>query len=162
MAYEWLRGYYKNDYSGQLSLTHHFTEHFYATLRSNVAVTNLFEDEKFPYSATTYGREKAQGDYSEENNYTLKNYSDIMLNYDNQFGNFGVQALLGGNLDINKTRYGYATTDYLIVPGLYNLSNSQTPTQPENYRSHYETYSGYSSIDLSFKDYLYLGLTGAL
>ena len=28
MAYEWLRGYYKNDYTGQLSLTHRFTDKF--------------------------------------------------------------------------------------------------------------------------------------
>lgn len=90
----------------------------------------------------------------------MKNYSDLMLNYDNKFGDFGITALLGGNLDINKTRNSYASTDYLIVPGLYTLSNSQTPTQPSNYQSHYETYSGYASADLSYKDYLYLGLTG--
>jgi TonB-linked SusC/RagA family outer membrane protein len=160
MAYEWLRGYYKNDYTGQISLTHKFSEHFNAVIRTNIAVSNLFQDEKFPYSATTYGREKAQGDYSEQYDYTMKNYSDLMLNYDNKFGDFGITALLGGNLDINKTRNSYASTDYLIVPGLYTLSNSQTPTQPSNYQSHYETYSGYASADLSYKDYLYLGLTG--
>ena len=160
MANEWLRGYYKNDYSGQLAITHHFTENFDATLRTNIAVSNLFRDEKFPYSATTYGREKAEGDYSEQYDYSMKNYSDAMLNYQNTFGDFGVKGLLGANLDINKTRYSYASTDYLIVPGLYTLSNSQTPVQPSNYKTHYETYSGYASADISFKDYLFLGLTG--
>ena len=160
MAYEWLRGYYKNDYTGQLSLTHRFTDKFNVVLRSNVAVSNLIQDEKFPYSATTYGREKAQGDYKEQHDYSLKSYSDVMLNYENDFGDFGIKALIGANLDINKTKYLYASTDYLIVPGLYTLSNSQTPVQPNNYRTHYETYSGYASADLSYKDYVYLGLTG--
>ncbi|MFI2743305.1 SusC/RagA family TonB-linked outer membrane protein [Zhouia sp. PK063] len=160
MAYEWLRGYYKNDFTGQLSLTHKFSDHLNIVLRSNVAVSNLFQDEKFPYSATTYGREKAEGDYSEQYDYSLKNYSDAMLNYNNTFGDFEVKALLGANLDINKTRYSYATTDYLIVPGLYTLSNSQTPVQPNNYRTHYETTSGYASADVAFKNYLFLGLTG--
>ncbi|TVZ25858.1 TonB-linked SusC/RagA family outer membrane protein [Gillisia sp. Hel_I_86] len=160
MAYEWLRGYYSNDYSGQLSLTHRFNKHVNLVLRSNIAVNNLFQDEKFPYSATTYGREKAQGDYKERYNYSMKNYSDAMLNYNDSFGDFAIDGLLGANLDINKTRSTYAATDYLIVPGLYNLSNSQTPTQPNNYKTHYETYSLYGAADLAYKNYLFLGVTG--
>ena len=160
MAYEWLRGYYKNDYTGQISLTHRFTDELNVILRTNVAVNNLFQDEKFPYSATTYGREKAQGDYKEWYDYSLKTYSDLMLNFEKNFGDFGAKALLGVNLDIDKTRATQAKTDYLIVPGLYNLSNSLTPVQPTNSRSHYETYSGYSSLDFSYKNFIYLGLTG--
>lgn len=160
MAYEWLRGYYKNDFTGQVSLTHKFTDNLNALVRTNVAVGNLFRDEKFPYSMTTYGREKAQGDYKEWYNYNLKSYTDVMLNFNNSFGDIGVKSTIGTNFNIEKYRDSYASTNYLIVPGLYTLSNTQTPVQPQSYRSHFETYGTYASLDLSYKSLLFLGATG--
>ena len=123
MAYEWLRGYYKNDYSGQISLNHKFNSDFDMLVRTNMAVTNLFKNEKFPYSMTTYDREKAEGDYKEEYNYGFKNYSDLMLNYNKTINDFGIKATLGANINIDKARNSSASTNYLIIPGLYTLSN---------------------------------------
>ncbi len=160
MAQEWLKGYYKNDFMGQVTLNHKFTNNLDASIRTNAAIGNLFRDEKFPYSMTTYGREKAQGDYHERYDYNLKSYTDIMLNYNNTFGNIGIRSTLGTNFNIEKYRNSSARTNYLIVPGLYNLSNTQTPVQPTSYRSHFETYGYYGSIDLSYKSFLFLGATG--
>ena len=160
MAYEWLRGYYKNDYSGQISLNHKFNSNFDVVLRTNMALSNLFRNEKFPYSMTTYGREKAQGDYKEQYDYKFKNYSDLMLNYNKTFNNFDVKATVGLNNNTEKYRNSFATTNYLIIPGLYNLSNTQSPVQPTNYNSHFETNSMYGSIDMSYKSFLFLGATG--
>ncbi|MFV8441794.1 SusC/RagA family TonB-linked outer membrane protein [Flavobacterium sp. LB2P44] len=160
MAYEWLKGYYKNDYSGQISLNHKFNTNFDVVLRTNVALSNLFRDEKFPYSMTTYGREKAQGDYKEQYDYKFKNYSDLMLNYTKTINDFEMKATLGFNNNTEKYRNSYATTNYLIIPGLYTLSNTQTPVQPTNYKSHFESNSAYGSFDLSYKSFLFLGATG--
>lgn len=162
MAYEWLRGKQTNDFTGQVSLNHKFTNNFDATLRTNIAMENEFDSEKFPYSMTTYGREKAQGDYKEWYFNNMKSYTDFMLNYNNTFGDFGVKATLGSNINIEKNRSLYGTTDYLIVPGLFTLSNTQTPVQPKNYRSHYETYGYYASADFSYKSFLFLGATGRI
>ena len=160
MAYEWLKGVETNAFTGQITLNHKFTPSLDATIRTNAALDNRFNNEKFPYSMTTYGREKAQGDYKEWYAYTLKSYTDIMLNYNKSFGDFGVRSTLGTNLNIEKYRGSYATTDYLIVPGLYTLSNTQTPVQPSNSRSHFETYGYYASADFSYKSFLFLGATG--
>jgi TonB-linked SusC/RagA family outer membrane protein len=160
MAYEWLKGVQTNGYTGQVTLKHKITDNFDASIRTNGALENEFKDEKFPYSMTTYGREKAQGDYKESYNYKFKSYTDFMLNYDNTFGDFGIKSTLGANINIQKYRNSYASTDYLIVPGLYTLSNTQTPVQPSNYRSHYETYGYYAAADFSYKSFLFLGATG--
>ncbi|REH01556.1 TonB-linked SusC/RagA family outer membrane protein [Flavobacterium aquicola] len=160
MAHEWLRGYYKNDYSGQISLNHQFNDSFSGLIRTNMSVSNLFRNEKFPYSMTTYDREKAEGDYKEQYDYRFKNYSDFMLNYDKTISDFEIKATLGANINIEKYRNSYATTNYLIIPGLYTLSNSQTPMQPTSYNSHYQTNSWYGSMDLSYKSFLFLGATG--
>lgn len=160
MAYEWLRGYYKNDYSGQLSLNHKFNNEFSAVIRTNMSVSNLFQNEKFPYSMTTYDREKGEGDYKEQYDYRLKSYSDFMLNYDKMIGNFEVKATVGANINIDKYRNSYASTNYLIIPGLYTLSNTQTPMQPTSFNSQFQTRSWYGSMDLSYKSFLFLGATG--
>lgn len=160
MAYEWLKGYYKNDYSGQISLNHKFNDDFYALVRTNMAVSNLFRDEKFPYSMSTYGREKAQGDYKESYDYKVKSYSDFMLNYEKTIHDFDIKATLGSNINIDKYRNSSASTNYLIIPGLYNLSNTQTPVQPTNYKSHFETYGWYGSMDIAYKSFLFAGATG--
>ncbi|MGO4820653.1 MULTISPECIES: SusC/RagA family TonB-linked outer membrane protein [unclassified Flavobacterium] len=162
MAYEWLKGKQTNDFTGQVTLKHEITDNFDASVRTNAALENEFSNEKFPYSMTTYGREKAQGDYKEWYDYKLKSYTDLMLNYNNKFGDFAVKSTLGANINIQKERNSYATTDYLIVPGLYTLSNTQTPVQPTNYRSHYETYGYYASADFSYKSFLFLGATGRI
>jgi len=162
MAYEWLKGKQSNAFTGQVSLNHKFTNSLDATLRTNAALDNQFNSEKFPYSMTTYGREKAEGDYKEWYYYNLKSYTDLMLNYNQTFGDFEVRSTLGTNLNIEKYRSSYATTDYLIVPGLYTLSNTQTPVQPSNYNSHYETYGYYLSADFSYKSFLFLGATGRI
>lgn len=160
MAYEWLRGYYKNDYSGQVSVNHKFNSNFDVILRTNMALSNLFRDEKFPYSMTTYGREKAQGDYKEQYDYKFKNYTDLMLNYTKTAGAFDIKATVGLNNNTEKFRNSFATTNYLIVPGLYNLSNTQSPVQPTNYNSHFESNSAYGALDLSYKSFLFVGATG--
>lgn len=160
MAYEWLRGYYKNDYSGQISLNHKFNDNFSALVRTNMSVSNLFQNEKFPYSMTTYDREKGEGDYKEQYDYRFKSYSDFMLNYDKTIGSFEVKATVGANINIDKYRNSFASTNYLIIPGLYTLSNSQTPIQPTSFNSHFETRSWYGSMDLSYKSFLFLGATG--
>lgn len=160
MAHEWLRGYYKNDYSGQISLNHQFSNDFSALIRTNMSVSNLFRNEKFPYSMTTYDREKAEGDYKEQYDYRYKSYSDFMLNYNKTMGDFEIKATLGGNINTEKYRNSYASTNYLIIPGLYTLSNTQTPMQPTSYNSHYKTNSWYGSLDLSYKSFLFLNATG--
>jgi TonB-linked SusC/RagA family outer membrane protein len=162
MAYEWLKGKQTNDFRGQINLNHKFNTNLNATIRTNIALENEFENEKFPYSMTTYGREKAQGDYKESYYNNMKSYTDFMLNYNNTFGDFGLSATLGSNINIEKYRNLFATTDYLIVPGLYTLSNTQTPVQPRNYNSHYETYGYYASADFSYKSFLFLGATGRI
>lgn len=160
MAYEWLRGYYKNDFTGQITLKHKFNDNFDALVRTNMAIENLFRNEKFPYSMTTYGREKAQGDYKERYDYGLKSYTDVMFNYNQSIEDFDFKATIGANLNIEKGRVTDARTNYLIVPGLYTLSNSRTPVQPTNYKSRFETYAYYGALDLSYKSFLFLGLTG--
>lgn len=71
-SYEWLRGHYKNDIYGYASLDYKITDNLSVMGRTSVTTYDLFRSEKFPYSATSYGREEAKGDYREDKRSLLK------------------------------------------------------------------------------------------
>ena len=129
--------------------------------RTQINTYDLLRTEKFPYSATVYGREQAKGDYREDKRQLFENNTDIMLTFDkNITPDFTLKASLGGNLRTFTYRSSYTTTDYLSVPGLYNFTNSLNPIRAYNFNSTMQVGSGYGYIDLDYQNFLALSLTG--
>ena len=87
IAEEWLRGYYKDDVYGYTLATYKFNDHWDAMARTYVSTNNQYQNQKFPYGATTYDREKRQGGYLEGYHYFFENNTDLMLNYQNTLSN---------------------------------------------------------------------------
>jgi TonB-linked SusC/RagA family outer membrane protein len=161
MAEKWLRGHYKTDVYGYMALTWDITPTFSLTGRTQINSYDLFRDEKFPYSATSYGREQAKGDYREDKRNLFENNTDFMLNYTRNLStDFSLKASVGGNLRTYKYRSSYTTTDYLNVPGWYSFSNSLNPIRAFNFEAPMSVLSGYGYADLTYKDYITLSLTG--
>ncbi len=161
VANEWLRGYYKDDVYGYIQGRYTFNDHWNLMARTYVSSNNQFQNQKFPYGATTYDREKRQGGYMEGYRYYFENNTDALLSYQNTLGGkFEINASVGGNLRTYNMRYNYGRTDYLIVPQLYTLTNTTTPISPESYRENKQVQSFYASADIAYNNYLYLGLTG--
>jgi hypothetical protein len=71
-----------------------------------------------------------------------------------------VHAAAGGNLRSFKYNSSYASTDYLNVPGWYNLSNSKNPVKAFNYTAPMSVLSGYAYADFTYNDFATLSLTG--
>ncbi len=161
LAYEWLRGHYKNDIYGYTSLRYKFTDGLEATFRTQVTSWDLFRNEKFPYSATTYGREEARGDYREDKRSLFENNSDLLIKYDEKITtDFNVSAVVGANLRTWTYNSSYTSTDYLNVPGFYNFSNSRNPVKASNYDAKMQVASAYYSVDFSFRNYATVSTTG--
>jgi TonB-linked SusC/RagA family outer membrane protein len=161
MAEQWLRGHYKTDVYGFSSLTYSFTDKLKLMGRTQVTSYDLFRDEKFPYSATVYGREQARGDYREDRRNLFENNTDLMLSLDQDLGSrWNVNASLGGNIRSFSYNSSFATTDYLNVPGWYNLNNSLNPRQVFNYNADMRVLSAYGFADITYNRYLTLALTG--
>ncbi len=161
IAKEWLRGYYKDDVYGYALMRYKFDDHWDVMARTYVSTNNQFQNQKFPYGGTTYDREKRQGGYLEGYRYFFENNTDALLSYQNTIGSaFEINASIGGNLRTYNMRYQYGKTDYLVVPGLYTLSNTTNPVSPVSYNESKQVQSLYGTADLSYNNYLYLGLTG--
>ncbi|MBU6341950.1 MAG: SusC/RagA family TonB-linked outer membrane protein [Bacteroidetes bacterium] len=161
LAKEWLRGHYKTDIYGQTALTWTITPGLSLKARTAITSYDIFRDEKFPYSATVYGREEARGDYREDKRNLFENNTDVYLNFDKQItDDISLVALAGGNLRTFHYSSSFTTTNYLNVPGIYNFTNSANPLWSSNYTADMQVQSGYYSVDLGFRSFLFLTHTG--
>jgi TonB-linked SusC/RagA family outer membrane protein len=160
-AKEWLRGHYKTDLYGYMALKWQVTPWLELMGRTQINTYDLFRTEKFPYSATTYGREQAKGDYREDKRNLFENNTEFMLTFNkNVASNLTVRASVGGNLRTFKYESSYTTTDYLNVPGWYNFANSLNPVKTYNFTAPMQVLSFYGYVDLSYKEFLNVSLTG--
>jgi TonB-linked SusC/RagA family outer membrane protein len=161
MSYEWLRGHYKTDVYGYVSLRYKLTDWLSVAARTQVTNWDLLRTEKFPYSASAYDRDKKQGDYREDRRNLVENNTDVLLNIDKKLGSdFGVSGIIGANLRTYSWNSNYATTNYLSVPGVYNLRNSLNPVQVYNFTAPMQVGSAYYSFDFSYRNLLTLSTTG--
>jgi TonB-linked SusC/RagA family outer membrane protein len=164
LAYEWTREHNKTDIHGFLKVDYEIMPGLNASLRSQVTTWDYFRDEKVPYSANKYGREQEKaGDYEEDRRNMFENNTDLLLTYNTNIGSFlRISALAGGNIRTFKYSSNWGTTDYLVVPGVYNFSNSLNPVRIYNYRSEMQVNSAYASMDISLMEYLTLSASGRL
>jgi TonB-linked SusC/RagA family outer membrane protein len=157
---EWLRGHYKNDVFGHSSLKYSFSKNLSAQLRTQITTYDLLRTEKMPYSATSYGREEARGDYREDKRNLFENNTDALITFGPKFGDINLNVSVGASLRNFKYGSSYASTDYLNVPGVYNFANSRNPVRIFNYDALMRVLSGYYTADVAFSKYANLSLTG--
>ena len=161
MSYEWLRGHYKNDLTGNATISYKFNNYLSLQARTAISTYDLFRSEKLPYSAHPYGREAGEGDYREDKRNLFENNTDVLLSYDRYVNpKLSLHATAGGNIRSYTFRSSYATTDYLNVPEWYNLSNSKNPVKSYNFYAPMQVLSAYATADLTYDDFLTLSLTG--
>lgn len=160
LAKEWLRGHYKNDLYGYSTLSYKFNKSLEAIARTSITSYDLLRTEKFPYSATSYGREEARGDYREDARKLFENNSELLLKFNKTlFKDFNIAALAGGNIRKLMFNSSFTTTNYLNVPGIYTFANSRNPIVASNFSSEMLVTSVYGSLDLSYKNYLNISAT---
>jgi TonB-linked SusC/RagA family outer membrane protein len=161
MSYEWLRGHYKTDVYGYAKLNYKVTDFLDISFRTQVSTWNSLRNEKLPYSAIIYGRDFRQGDYREDKRTLFENNSDVLVKFDKKITpDLQITAIAGGNLRSFQYNSTWESTDYLIVPGVYNLGNSKNPKLAYNFKSDMLVYSAYASVDLSYKNFVTLSATG--
>jgi len=161
MAYEWLRGHYKTDINGYTSATYKFNKNMNLMARTAITSYDLLRTEKLPFSAHPYGREAGLGDYREDKRSLFENNTDVLLTFDKYvIPKLSMHASAGANLRTFSYRSSYATTDYLNVPGWYNLSNSKNPVKSYSYFAPMTVISGYAVADFTYDDFATLSLTG--
>jgi TonB-linked SusC/RagA family outer membrane protein len=150
---------------GNLSLNYDITDYLNVLMRASVDNYSMLQEERLAVGSIArrfgIGRPDVGSGYSRYNrNFTENNY-DLMLNYNDKFGDFSVSALVGANWRRNFINSIYASTNGgLVVPGLYSLSNSkENVLAPEELDEKIAVDGYYARASVGFKEVVYVDAT---
>jgi TonB-linked SusC/RagA family outer membrane protein len=160
MVNHWLRGHYSNNTYGFMALSYKLTPNLKLTARTGVNTYDLLRTEKMPYSAGSYGRDERRGDYREDRRALFENNTDVLLDFSKEISKIRINATAGATVRTFKYTTNFASTDYLITPGVYSFSNSANPVRVFNFNSNMLVQSGYYTADVTLNKYLTLTTTG--
>ncbi len=85
--------------------------------------------------------------------------ANATLNADKSFGELDVVATLGTEYNHYDYREDNSFVSSLIIPDLYSISNAASPATTGMYEQHTELQSVFASVNLGFRDFLFLDLT---
>lgn len=160
MSNYWLRGHRNNNAYGYVSLSYKITPELKLIARNGINSYDLLRTEKMPYSAGSYGRDERRGDYREDRRSLFENNTDVLLDFSKSIGKIRTNILAGGTVRTFGYNSNYATTDYLITPGVYSFSNSANPVRAFSFNSKMLVLSGFYSADITLNKYLTISHTG--
>jgi len=92
--------------------------------------------------------------------YTKEVNADLILKLDKKFGDIRVDGIVGANFRNNQYKDMYMRANDLTVPDLYTISNVSGTPGLSMYDYEKETNSAYFAANGSYKDYIFLGITG--
>lgn len=165
MAYQWLRGHFKTDVIGYLKADYTITHDLVATLRTQFTGYNVERTEKVP-AGTILNQYLPwyywgwYGDYRVDRRTLLENNTDFLLAYNHKISDWNLSVNAGASERSFRYSSFYGTTVDLAIPGVYSLTNSQTPALSYNWGSNMQVYSGYYSADIGLKSYFNVSTTG--
>ncbi|WP_046370521.1 SusC/RagA family TonB-linked outer membrane protein [Flavihumibacter petaseus] len=167
IAYEQLRGYYKDDLYGYAKLKYNITEGLDVHLRTNVSTNYLNRQNRYPISTSQYNGDGGyfqRGGYNESFSYFWENNTDVLATYSKDISrSFSLKASAGANLLTRRTNYQYShTNNGLLVPQLWTVQNSVDPPSTETFKTSYQRRSVYGYADLDYRKMIFLSLTGRM
>ena len=165
IAKQWLRTHDKTDVYGYLKLNYKVNKELNLSVRSQVTTWNQKRTEIVPASTNLntylpwyyFGW---YGDFRVDQRNLIENNTDFLANYEKKVGNWSISANAGVSERSFKYSSTWATTKDLAIPNVYTLSNSINPALSYSYKGNMQVYSGYYSIDLSYKNYFTIANTG--
>ena len=159
-AYEYLRGYDKDNTYGSLNLNYKISPAFSVQFRNGLNTYGLNRTYKEPMSYIGYGN-KSRGQFTVATQNYIDLVTDLIGDYNHTFSDkFKLHAQVGGSNYYRNHKYGSTNTDGLTIPGFYNLGNSANPLQGTNAVEERRTSSAYAILDLEFLNAIYLTATG--
>lgn len=159
-AYEYMRGYDKNNTFGSVDMTYKISPSFTAKFRNGINEYSVNRNYNEPKSYIGYGN-KSRGQYTITSGSYFDIISDLTVDYNHTFNeHFKIRAQAGASNYYRNEKADSSTTDGLTIPNLYNLSNSANPVQSFNWLEERRTSSIYGLVDLELYNAVYISLTG--
>jgi TonB-linked SusC/RagA family outer membrane protein len=155
-----LTGFTRDRVFGNGSLTYQMTDWLSVIARAGLDFYNEYR--KDITHAGTWGNigSGRGGQFNQTQLFNKEVNADLILRFDKVFGDIRVDGLVGANYRNDEYKQMYMRASDLTVPDLFTISNvSGTPTI-SMYDYMKETNSVYAAANFSYKDFLFLGVTG--
>jgi len=150
--------------NGLASVSYNVTDNIKLTARQGLEMSDFMASTLIPTGSNFYqsmaGRydKMTRGGISKRDNEQIILNTDVFAMYNNQFGKFGVDAMVGGNYWSSKNRNTSFQAADFIADNLYTPSNAKNQSVGY-YESNKKMWGLYGSLDLSYNRLLYLTVT---
>ncbi|WP_268121864.1 SusC/RagA family TonB-linked outer membrane protein [Roseivirga pacifica] len=156
-TYENTNGQNKDRMFGTVSATYQFTDELSLMVRTGIDFYNELRDRKRAFSTQRF----PQGMYREDRLYFYEQNSDFLLTYDKTLNNdFRFTVSVGGNQMRQTNNFNKTVAPQLLIPEIYNFSNSAVNLQVEQYDAEKKINSFYGFGQLAYKNMIFLDVTG--
>ncbi|RZK89821.1 MAG: hypothetical protein EOO98_09595 [Pedobacter sp.] len=149
----------RNGALSSLQANYKFTDELSLLVRGSIDYNHDIRETQRPYDAA--GNKFAQGSYRIQDINSYEVNADFLLRYDKKITeNLRMNANVGGSQMRNQYSKSELRADGLVTPGDYSLTNNASPLVSVPDTARYRINSFYAAISFSYKNYLYLDLTG--
>lgn len=147
----------RNQLIGTVSASYEFSKKLNLMVRSSIDWAAEARAQQKPKDAARFpeGMFRTQDLDQKETN------SDFLLNYKSKISkNIEASYSAGGSVMINKYKMASLSADRLRYPGIYTFANVQDRVEASSRTNEYAVNSLYALAQFSYKDYLFLDVTG--
>ncbi len=139
---------------------------YLANLRLNMSNNQYFQNAYEDTIFETYGSRSNSitSTYSTDQGFSRSFYGDLIFNFDYELSDdFGFSANIGNNVQDLFTHTNQVGGSNLDIPNFYNYTNVLNPSNAGNLTNTYSKrrkIGVFANVDLDYKDFLFLNVTG--
>ncbi|MFD2287518.1 SusC/RagA family TonB-linked outer membrane protein [Pedobacter petrophilus] len=149
----------RNGILSNIQATYKITSELSLLLRGSIDYNKDIRETQRPWDAA--GNKFAQGSYRTQNINSYETNVDFLMRYDKKISqDLHLNANVGGSQMRNAYKKSELRADGLAIPGLFSLTNNLSPLVSVPDTARYRINSFYAALSFSFKNYLFLDLTG--
>lgn len=141
---------------GNISASCDFTDALSLVVRTGMDYANELRTMRRAFSTLRF----VNGGYAENTVQFREINTDFLLNYKKPFGEWTLDLSAGGNQMNQATSFTQLQANALAQPGVFRLANAAAPLEIFEQLGRKRINSLYGLAKLSYKDFLYLDITG--
>lgn len=173
--FNWNDNYHRNPYwqqfmnpapdsrdrvTAQVSATYALTPWLSGLVRTGMDSYRFSRGEQFAKGNMDRASASYNGGFTSSTSRAQESNFEGILTAQKSVGKFDLRANLGGNLRANESYAAGFSTNSILVPGIYNLSNSAITPTVSNSESHSAVNSSYASVNMTYSRYWTVEITG--
>ncbi|MCW3117547.1 MAG: SusC/RagA family TonB-linked outer membrane protein, partial [Chitinophagaceae bacterium] len=155
-AYQNTNGQTKDQIYGNVKLNYKILDNLSVMGRVGTDYFNDFRPSQKAFSSLN----NPQGAYSETTLRYQENNYDFLINYKKNINDFHFDLSGGGNTMERKRSSRSASTQSLVIPGIYSLNNNGSTVNNSAYDEKRRTNSLYAFLQTDYQGKIYLNVTG--